>query len=110
MTTTMAGTVPRGLSDSSAASPDGTHLIPNLRLSTVSRLFNPPSPDLFPPNDDYEASPDHAAPLVRFRGRRWSIPVAASGQVWWPPVVSSSCPLTRLRWKGRGANRWQVCS
>ncbi|MHB1500412.1 MAG: hypothetical protein ACYCYK_04465, partial [Candidatus Dormibacteria bacterium] len=31
---------------------------------------------------------------VRSHGLQWSIPMAASGQVSWPPVVSSSCPLT----------------
>ena len=76
------------------ASPGRRHLYPNLRLSTVSRLFNPLSPDLFPPSDDYDVPTNHAAPLVRFHGRQWSIPVAASGQVSWPPVVSSSWPLT----------------
>ena len=79
MTTTMAGSGPCGLHDLPAAPPDGPHLIPNLRLSTVSRLFNPLSPDLFPPYYDYEDSPNHAALLVRFRGRQWSGLVAASG-------------------------------
>ena len=94
MTTTMPTTQSYWLSGLPWASPGGRHLYPNLWLSTVSRLFNPLSPDLFPPSDDYDVSATHAAPLVSFRGRQWSIPVAASGHVSWPPVVSSSCPLT----------------
>ncbi len=97
MTTTMPTTQSYWLSGLPWASPGGRHLYPNLWLSTVSRLFNPLSPDLFPPSDDYDVSATHAAPLVSFRGRQWSIPVAASGQVSWPPVVSSSCPLTYRR-------------
>jgi hypothetical protein len=71
------------------ASPGGRHLYPNLRLSTVSRLFNPLSPDLFPPSDDYYAPTNHAAP-------QRSAFVAASGQFPWPPVV---------RFRGR---QWSV--
>ena len=80
MTTTMPTTQSYWLSGLPWASPGGRHLYPNLWLSTVSRLFNPLSPDLFPPSDDYDVSATHAAPLVSFRGRQWSIPVAASGQ------------------------------
>ena len=74
MTTTMPSTWPCGLRDLPSGAPGGPHLIPNLRLSTVSRLFSPLSPDLFPPYHDYEDSPNHVAPLVRLRGRQWSVP------------------------------------
>ena len=112
MTTTMPTTQSYWLSGLPWASPGGRHLYPNLWLSTVSRLFNPLSPDLFPPSDDYDVSATHAAPLVSFRGRQWSIPVAASGQVSWPPVVSSSCPLTLARagWGAKVLKTWPLAA
>jgi hypothetical protein len=74
MTTAIPTTRPCWLPDLPWASIGRRHLYPNLRLSTVPRLFNPLSPDLFPPSDDYDVPTNYASPLVSFRGRQWSVP------------------------------------